>query len=76
MVAACWLLKFAFSAGKERSKETDISSADTELLQKIPQYLAHLFDFFLPNASNLSLIKFSSERTRMKKVPLQKIPLS
>ena len=49
------ILKFAFSAGKERSKETDISSADTELLQKISQYLAHLFDFLLPNASNLSL---------------------
>ena len=48
------ILKFAFSAGKERSKETDISSADTELLQKISQYLAHLFDFLLPNASNLS----------------------
>ena len=61
MVAACWLLKYAFSAGKERSKETDISSADTELLQKIPQYLAHLFDFFLPNASNLSLDSVQKE---------------
>ena len=49
------ILKFAFSAGKEQSKETDISSADTELLQKIPQNLAHLFDFLLPNKSNLSL---------------------
>ena len=56
------ILKFAFSAGKEQSKETDISSADTEHLQKIPQYLAHLFDFLLPNASNLSLNSVQREQ--------------
>ena len=56
------ILKFAFSAGKEQSKETDISSADTELLQKIPQYLAHLFDFLPPNTSNLSLNSVQKEQ--------------